>query len=1168
MPNFDFHSNLSPEDFERLVRDVLEIRDAPLTFRTYRKGKDDGIDFKCNDEAEKIIGQAKLYKNDYSQLKRGLSNELIKVRRQKPSRYILATSVTLGDANIQEIINLFEGYIKTAEDIIDGEQLNKYLGQPRYKHLLKSYSKLLVPDLNMLEMFFEDVINRDIQNRTRRELAEIEQGRKVFVQCSAFEEALTRLEEDRVLIISGNPGIGKTTLAHMMVNYLIFEYGKQIDFIYCKSLDEIDRAFKPERIQVFLWDDFWGQKFDEIPSSSSYFNHFEKVIKDFTYTKPHYLIITSREYIIRKVSKVQGRNIKNVIDLNKFMLNADFYTDEDRLRILLNHIYFSGFEKEYFYNLEYSEKELDVIINHSNYTPRHIDYFIKYIYTDEYREQYGSRYTFLRDFLKYLRNPNEYWAEVFEKQSPTAQLILVILLISCDPMSLQDLKSSFLNYQEQARKVLNLAIEPLLFEQELFKLEELFIRTEEFYNIDVFVQFQSPGIKDYLLEYIRQHMNAWAEVLIPGAMFFNQLSFVFTTLDEEDDINDYDMDNPVFGNKIILDHRAKGQLKVKVLKDFGSLGYSLHRGKEFTWELDRYNTFEDVKYWNLWQLSQWFPLNLTENEGVKQFIIKQVVEDIEKYNSSGGNIRLVSSIAMEGFPLIIDLCKEFIRFDEEKLIQAYYASIASTRDFLSFRKFKNIFPATYGAFVANHIVKIRTLVRAQILEDIDEFLYDARDADLDSLIEFEIDQVFEAFEMKMTRKFEQEMEAASEWTITFGKKVRKEKAKKTNKTPKKKKKYTPLKFKAIINEYAVTKDDFDPKYFVREFYQDDKIGLKKLLTVLQSTNHLIQYYFENSESITLLHRFLPQATPINPIDLHKSIINHLLIDISDTMGLNQVNLLYTFFSELAAEIYFEETKTVTLKKVQKLFNQLVPLNLKDIQVLQSILLKRGNWYEFLNTGIMYHFFTHHVMGRTDEEYREKIMDLAGESYDGEHNLIALIDTYDPIRFKNVFAIPVLEKFINSVKANTRRGIISNYVSFFGYSYDFEWDKKSKRLKDSSASASEVATDFVIRYLFKNLNITEPDLFFCKHYFWRDNIEKFGMRKSFLDKLYRQVIETCSVEKHRFIVSGELYDCVSVDLKEFIANDDNYEAIENIGLGNYIFDLFNAIATAYDKYKLE
>jgi len=126
--NFDFHNLLFPEEFESLCRDILEIRESPITFTTYKRGKDGGIDIKSTNIANKIIGQCKLYNpNNYSALEATLKKEVTKCKRQNPDRYILCINYNLDEKKAKEILELFNGYIKNEEDILDGIKLNKYL---------------------------------------------------------------------------------------------------------------------------------------------------------------------------------------------------------------------------------------------------------------------------------------------------------------------------------------------------------------------------------------------------------------------------------------------------------------------------------------------------------------------------------------------------------------------------------------------------------------------------------------------------------------------------------------------------------------------------------------------------------------------------------------------------------------------------------------------------------------------------------------------------------------------------------------------------------------------------------------------------------------------------------------------------------------------------------
>jgi hypothetical protein len=99
MMNFDFHNLLFPTEFEKLCRDVLNIKENPKTFTTHRIGKDGGIDIKSTNTSTKIIGQCKLYNpNNYSSLISSLKKEVIKCKRQKPDRYILCINLSLAAA--------------------------------------------------------------------------------------------------------------------------------------------------------------------------------------------------------------------------------------------------------------------------------------------------------------------------------------------------------------------------------------------------------------------------------------------------------------------------------------------------------------------------------------------------------------------------------------------------------------------------------------------------------------------------------------------------------------------------------------------------------------------------------------------------------------------------------------------------------------------------------------------------------------------------------------------------------------------------------------------------------------------------------------------------------------------------------------------------------------
>jgi hypothetical protein len=133
----------------------------------------------------------------------------------------------------------------------------------------------------------------------------------------------------------------------------------------------------------------------------------------------------------------------------------------------------------YLQTLKYND-EFEHILNHKNYSPRILEIFIKRYKNDPYQ----SSYDFYKKLDRYLDNPLEYWTQAFKKLSPTAQLILLVLLVSSDPMDVEDLRNSFDAFQKDARSNLNLPINPLEFDTELKKLDEfyIFIEKDGFYE--------------------------------------------------------------------------------------------------------------------------------------------------------------------------------------------------------------------------------------------------------------------------------------------------------------------------------------------------------------------------------------------------------------------------------------------------------------------------------------------------------------------------------------------------------------------------------------------------------------------------------------------------------------------------------------------------------------
>ena len=120
--NYDF-SQLNDKEFEVLVCDLLsEVYGNRI--ERFKPGKDSGVDGRYFSlKNEEIIFQVKHYlKTGYKGLINKLkSEELNKLTKLKPTKYIFATSLPLSRNNKKEIRSILNKYIGRDDDIYGQE---------------------------------------------------------------------------------------------------------------------------------------------------------------------------------------------------------------------------------------------------------------------------------------------------------------------------------------------------------------------------------------------------------------------------------------------------------------------------------------------------------------------------------------------------------------------------------------------------------------------------------------------------------------------------------------------------------------------------------------------------------------------------------------------------------------------------------------------------------------------------------------------------------------------------------------------------------------------------------------------------------------------------------------------------------------------------------------
>lgn len=1150
MNNFDFHNLLFPTEFENFCRDLLEVRERNIKFTTYRRGRDGGIDIKSTNTELKIIGQCKLYHpQNHKGLISNLKKEVAKCKKQQPDRYIVCTNIELSPTQAAEIKALFDNFILNEEDIIDGIKLNKYLGQKEYEYLFKTYSKLLVPNFVSIELALEKIINKKYYNRTKIFLDDIFERHKLFHNTKQLPYLIQKLEDNKVIVLSGNPGVGKTTTAMMIANY--FFNLKKCNVIYLEERDYPDILALANENRLFIVDDFWGQNFSpSIQNYSTFQREFQSIIRHFTNSSNSYLILVSREYVIRDILANAEYETETLLNKNKYIINIAEFTFEDRLRIFLNHLLFYDYNLSYIQRIKYDDG-FEYLLNHRNYSPRHLDFFIKaYLH-----EKYQSSYDFYKSFRSYLDNPLTFWKEAFGKLNPTSKLILLILLTSSDPMGLEDLKRTFNAVQVEARQTLNAEIAPLDFRKELIKLEEFYIViNDDNYYDETLIQFQSPGIKDYLLEFLRTDGYPWIRPIISNALFFNQLTFIFST-DNDDEISDYESDIYLHGQKIKLDDNLRKVSKQKIISEFDSLQFSNYEERDFSDQLTRFDSNEDTKYLKLINLKRLFDIDLPENNDVRKFIVEQVRIDIDEYQLGQ---KIVSHRSMMYFPNIIKSVFIYLNINANSIIKVYYDSITFASEYDYFYKFSEIFPLEFEYFYNSKILQIRKHIKQLLFEDIEYYL-DKDDGmigiELDILKSVIIQELVKNYKIRITKKFVNDLESAFDMDFSFLFKEKKAKKSKTQKSTQEKvrNKYQLKSYEAIVNEYLPSEeeDEYNPTTFLKEHkYISFLKEVKKDHSVLRQfkENKLI---FEN-----ICHFLIRYEIQIEHID------NYHLIDIyfehySERIGA-QSELLASFYYLVFNELEQSNSYSITKSKLNLLITKstLIKLTIDD---LSPIIVPYKSWYKFSANVLGRYFLARHIYAITDDYlFKEQII-YAHALFDPYDNqILEFLQSIDKKRLWNFYIITELNRLINQIDFTSEKTMALSFINFFTIEFDLCWNEKEKTFDTFSSSCGESHFENILSFCNIEFYTSDFEIYFEEEYQDADTIKRLNINTKIVKKLNQIVLKTIQSKKGRYIGTDEPVTFYEIKLFDFLKSEKNYQIACEVEMICYITQVIEKI----------
>lgn len=515
--------NLDPFEFEKFCLDFMEKK-LNIKFKRFGPGKDDGIDLISLDG--KVICQCKRYK-DSSKLVSICKKEFEKIKKQSFEKYYLLTSAEVSETVTKQIYKIFIDYMGDYSFVIGKNDIDDFLSDEDNIDVLKKNHKLWLSSSLVLDLY----LNRYSDAISKVVIDEFEKETKYFVETKAYYNAIDIINSNGVILLVGDPGIGKTLTSKMLIRYLLinnkeFRLTTVSNNDLSKLIESIQQNDNPE---IIFLDDFLGQT--SLSINDTLINELRSLLKLTKIFNNKKVILNSRITILNKAKneKEEFEKLLDEIGIKECLIDVNDMTELDRARILYNLMYHNGVTRDS-YETVINNKNYNSIIKHKSFNTRIIEMCA-------IREKTVKPENFFEYIIATLNNPKDVWRSEFNRiEKYDVVLMYQLYTLGNNYIPIDALKRATTNFLLINRY----DVDRYSFDDCINRLSKSLVGIA-ILGKKKYVSVLNPSINDYIQNYLLDN-DAELKKIFNSALYIEQVDKVLSLkpLYIKDDIKNFD----------------------------------------------------------------------------------------------------------------------------------------------------------------------------------------------------------------------------------------------------------------------------------------------------------------------------------------------------------------------------------------------------------------------------------------------------------------------------------------------------------------------------------------------------------------------------------------------------------------------------------------------------